>query len=305
MPNTRRTTAPSHRSSSQRARGTRPGKKPHASAPSATKRAQASKNPSPTASKASSASKPAPRAFPRRTRSTAPVTVTVDVALKKLYAEALDRLEKATAEGAKAWDVRYEAISDILEHEPPLYLAGGFSAEHQFFAKHVGEDRTTVYRNTRVAKYATPAEIETYSASRLSAAIVWLETKNGGPLKGRNPIDFAKLRIPVREAGQNPGEPPRIVSKPLAELSVEQLRGAIALLKGRQNASKKASPEARELTALLSRAKVKGVTFELRRGTVVLRVPLDAVAETGKALAAYRAPTSTGTTRAAPAKASA
>jgi hypothetical protein len=240
-----------------------------------------------------------------KARKLVPVTVAVDPVLKKLYAEALRRLERASAEGAQAWDVRYEVISDILEHQPPLYLAGGYSSDAQFFAKHVGEDRASVYRNIRVARYATPSDIELYTSSRLDRAITWLETKNGGPLAGRNPIDFSKLRIPVLvrdgdsssdrsvrspRSPRSPRSAREVVAKPLSELSVADLNDAIALLKGREAASKKSSPEARAVAQSLQNAKVKGVTFQLRRGVLVLRVPLEQVVQTGKALAAYRPP---------------
>lgn len=212
-------------------------------------------------------------------RKTAAVTVKVDASLKKLWIEASKRLSKATEEGASAWDVRYEAVADIIEHQPPLYLAGGFSTEAAFFEGAVGEARTAVYRNMRVAKYATAKEIETYGASRLDAAITFIETKNGGPLKGRTPIDFATLRFPAEKG-----------TKRLADLSVKQLRSAIATLKGRAKTSTQASPQASAIAALLDNAKVKNVSIDVRRDVVVLRVPLDSIAIVGTALSAYQSP---------------
>lgn len=147
------------------------------------------------------------------------VTVTIDASLKKLWHDATARLRKATAHGALSWDERYEAIADIVEHQPPLYLAGGFATEKAFFEESLGEDRSTIYRNMRVAKYATAKEVETYGGSRLDAAITFVETKNGGPLKGRTPIDFTTLRFPIKEGG-----------KKLADTTVEELREAIATL---------------------------------------------------------------------------
>jgi|APLak6261675434_1056106.scaffolds.fasta_scaffold01306_2 hypothetical protein len=205
------------------------------------------------------------------------VTITIDASLKKLWEEARKRLTQATSQGALAWDERYEAIADITEHQPPLYLAGGFATEGDFFKKAIGEDRSTVYRNMRVAKYATAREVETYGASRLDAAITFVETKNGGALKGRTPIDFASLRFPVKDG-----------TKKLADATVEELRDAVATLKGRQRAAEKASPEATAISALLKKNKVKGVTFDVRKDLVVLRVPLTTLATTGRALAAFK-----------------
>jgi hypothetical protein len=205
------------------------------------------------------------------------VTITIDASLKKLWEEASKRLTQATSQGALAWDERYEAIADITEHQPPLYLAGGFATEKAFFEKSVGEDRSTVYRNMRVAKYATAREVETYGASRLDAAITFVETKNGGALKGRTPIDFASLRFPVKSG-----------TKKLEQATVEDLRDAIAALKGTTRASVKASPEATAISALLEKSKVKGVTFDVRKDLVVLRVPLANLATAGRALAAFK-----------------
>ena len=114
--------------------------------------------------------------------------------------------------------------------------------EKAFFEKSIGEDRSTVYRNMRVAKYSTAKEVETYGASRLDAAITFVETKDGGPLKGRTPIDFATLRFPLKEG-----------TKRLADATVEELRSAIATLKGHHRASTKASPEATAISNLCSR----------------------------------------------------
>jgi hypothetical protein len=213
------------------------------------------------------------------TAKSTPVTVTIDASLKKLWADASARLHAATAQGAVAWDERYEVIADIVEHHPPLYLAGGFATQKAFFAKAVGEDLGTIYRNMRVAKYASSKELELYGASRLDAAITFVETKNGGPLKGRTPIDFTSLRFPVNGA-----------TKKLADATVEELRAAIGTLKGHAHTSKKASAAATAISGLLSKSKVKGVTFDVRKDVVVLRVPLASISAAGRALAAFKAP---------------
>ncbi|MBL8914640.1 MAG: hypothetical protein JNM17_28305 [Archangium sp.] len=221
--------------------------------------------------------KPTAKSKPKpKTKRSAEVTVKIDAALRALWNEASSRLTHATSAGAQAWDERYEAIADIVEHQPPLYLAGGFATDRAFFEKSVGEDHSTVYRNVRVAKYASAKEVELYGASRLDAAITFVETQNGGALKGRTPIDFAALRFTTTGG-----------KKSLADATVEDLREAIAHLKGNKAASEKASPEAVAIKKLLSAAKVKGVTFDVRKDLVVLRVPLKSLSSTAKALAKY------------------
>ncbi len=211
------------------------------------------------------------------------VVVKVDASLKRLYAEALDQFEHASAEGAKSWDRRYEAVAEIIEHSPPLYLAGGFASEGDFFAQVLRENRQSVYRHMRVAKYATPDDIERYTSSRIDAAITFVETKNGGPLKGRNPIDFAKLRFAFKREG-------KIVNKALADITMLELRDALALLKGREASSKKASPLARALNDVLKRSKVKGASVSVSASQVILRLPIAGVDAVVAALATFKSP---------------
>lgn len=218
---------------------------------------------------------PKPKTKP--VKRSAEIVVKVDASLRKLWNDASERLTRATSEGAQAWDDRYEAIGEILEHQPPLYLAGGFATDQAFLKEVVAEERTTIYRNVRVAKYASAKEVERYGSSRLDLAITFVETKNGGALKGRTPIDFAALRF------STPGG-----KKSLIEASVEDVRHAIAELKGKKTTSEKASPEATAIKKLLSAAKVKGVAFDVRRELVILRIPLAGLGAAAKALAKYR-----------------
>ncbi len=211
------------------------------------------------------------------------VVVRVDRKLKALYDEAMAKLHAAQSEGAHAWDDRYEALGAIIEHEPPLYLAAGFSTDLDFITS-VGEDKTSLYRNVRVAKYASPVEIERYGASRLDLAIALVEAQNGGPLKARTPIAFEKLRFTVKVAG-------KLATKSFGDLKVEDLRAALALAKGREARSKQASPVSLALTQAFKKAKVKDVTFTASAKRLVVRLPLDQVARVGAVLASLRLPT--------------
>jgi hypothetical protein len=127
------------------------------------------------------------------------ISINVDKKLKALWDDEQKKLAQASGEAAHGWDDRYEAIAAILEHEPPLYLAGGYSTDLEFIKQVVHEDKTSLYRNLRVAKYASPDEIERYTVSRLDLAIAIVETKNGGPLQERTPIAFDKLRCSFKD----------------------------------------------------------------------------------------------------------
>jgi hypothetical protein len=71
-----------------------------------------------------------------------------------------------------------------------------------FIAAHFEEPERTAYRNVRVAKYASPAEEARYGVAKLDLVINYVEAKLGAPAKGRVPIDFAKVKIPVQRAGE-------------------------------------------------------------------------------------------------------
>lgn len=207
----------------------------------------------------------------------------IDKHLQALWKGEFAKLEKATSEGARDWDDRYEAIAAILDHQPPLYLAGGHSTDGAFIAAVVKEDKSSLYRNLRVARYASPADIEQYTPSRLDLAISLVEARNGGPLKARTPIAFDKLRFAVKE-----GEATTTLA--FGDMTVEQLRLALALARGREATSKKASPAASAVDAALKKSGVKGVTFSVSKKTLALRIPLDAVAKVARALAGFTVP---------------
>ena len=85
---------------------------------------------------------------------------------------------------------------EAVEHEPPLYMFGGYKSVAAFFEQRLHTDKRTAERNIRVAKYASPADEERYGATNLDAGIRWLEAKHG-PLGGRMPVAWDKLRILV------------------------------------------------------------------------------------------------------------
>jgi hypothetical protein len=207
---------------------------------------------------------PMPRAAKRTLKKKTDVKVTIDRNLKRLYDEAIANFEAAAAQGAKAWDVRYEAIGEILNHNPPLYQV--------------------VYRNIRVARFANADDIERFTPTRLSLAIAWLEAKAGAPLKGNTPIAFERVRFPFKVDGKT-------VSKSLEEITVAELNLALALLKGRERTSKKASPTARALLELIKKSGVKA-TATVSAKSVTLQVPLDGLSKLSGLLAKFVPPAS-------------
>lgn len=186
------------------------------------------------------------------------------------------RLVKASKEGAQDWDTRYETITTIPD-EPPLYLAGGYSSDGDFIEQVVHEDRATVYRNMRVAKWARSADIELYGASKLDLAITLLEAEQGSPLTRGAPLDFARLRVTFKDGAKS-------VVRAFGECSAISLRAAIALARGKDATSPKATPEARAVGAAINKSGVKGVTFSVSKGHLSACVALPDVVKVAQAL---------------------
>jgi len=124
------------------------------------------------------------------------VKVAVDPALKRAWDAIAKRLDAGEHEGAKAYDEVWEAAGEAVEHDPPLYVFGGYKTAAEFFEKRLHTDKRTAERNIRVAKYASPAEEERYGSTNLDAGIRYLEAKHG-PLGGRMPVAWDKLKIVV------------------------------------------------------------------------------------------------------------
>ncbi len=211
---------------------------------------------------------------PRRER-----LVKVDAALKRKYDQLVAELRAAKREGASAFDALWETVAAIVEHEPPLYVFGGYKSDADFFERELGEKRRTAYRYIRVAKYASPNEEETYTVSKLDAALGYVEAKLGHPLAHPPlPIAFARLRVPVEHEGT-------LIRTPLADARTEDVEAATRAL---TRASKKPrNPEEHALRSLIAKDRaLKDVRLHVRHGAVsVTGVPLAALGKLAALLA--------------------
>ncbi|HVY45487.1 MAG TPA: hypothetical protein VHB21_06385 [Minicystis sp.] len=212
------------------------------------------------------------------------VEIKVDRALVNAWKKVLAVLEASNLEGLRAWDRKYEAVGEILAHDPPLYLAGGAATAGDFFAKYLrGEDERTILRNVRVAQYASPDEEARYGTSKIDAAIDYLEAKHGKPVNGRIPVDFAKLRVATTRG-----------SVDFASASVVEVRAAARLAARGANGKKpaKRNPIVLALTKRLPK-RAKDVTVHYANGRISLGgIPVAAFAEVLRALAAIELPAS-------------
>jgi hypothetical protein len=211
------------------------------------------------------------RAQPKRTRSRpkpsptsllAPrpkLEVPIDRALKKRWTEALTKLTRARDQGAGAFDELWETAAEIIEHDPPLYLAGGFATATAFITKELAETERTARRYMRVALFASPKEEARYGISKLDAALAWLEAKAGKP-RGRIPVDFTRLRIPL-DAGE---------TIPFEEASVQQIAAATRrqLARSRKPRGKR-PPIVRALVTALGK-RLGAISVSLTRGKLAI-----------------------------------
>ncbi len=209
------------------------------------------------------------------------VAVKVDAKLKARWDMLSKLVASAKGRGASAFDELYEAVGDIIDHDPPLYVVGGYANVREFSLAVLKEKERTVTRNVRVARFASPRQETDYGVSKIDAALGYLEAKAGKPL-GRVPVDFASLKIRVTK-----GKETRSVK--FEDATVEQLRAATTALRTRAGTSTaKASPLLRGLRAKLGEGEAFAGT-EVREANGALtfvRVPVGALGAFAKMLAA-------------------
>ena len=218
-----------------------------------------------------------PRAQPDR-------LVKVDASLKKKYDELISHVEAAKREGASAFDTLWETVGAIVEHEPPLYVIGGFKNDTEFFREVLGEKRRNAYRFIRVAKFASPHEEDRYTVTRLDAALGYIQAKLGAPLLPPPlPVAFDRLRIPVEQDGKS-------VSVPLEDARVEDVLAATRALS--RTAHKPKNPAEHALRSAIAKdAALKDVRLHVRGGAVSFTaVPLSALAKFVSLLAKVKVP---------------
>ena len=211
------------------------------------------------------------------------VVIKINAALKKLYAQAIGQLDETDSAGAEAWHRRYEVIRTIIEHSPPLYLAGGFATAGDFFTGKIKETRQTVYRGIRVAKLATAHEVATFTAARLSFAIAYVEARDKKPLKNRGDVDFSALQIHFKRDGKS-------YSKSLNDIAYADHAYAVGQATGHHSMPTKQTPVAKAVTAAVKASGVKDVKATVSKKTLTLRIPLAGISAVGRQLAGFKLP---------------
>lgn len=208
----------------------------------------------------------------------------VDQTLKREYERAMKALEAASEAETEQWDAKWEAVGVILDHDPPLYLAGGFRDLKGFARKHLqGAAPETIRTSVRVAKHFDPAAEKLHGTARLALLLDYLEAGDGKlPAVA---IDPARTRVRVRRG--RAFEPVRF-----PQLTFDELRAAVRHAKGGSKGARAADPA--PLAAVrqqLSEGGFAGVTL---RGTAarydVLGIGYDDSAALHRALAKAKLP---------------
>ncbi len=187
-------------------------------------------------------------------------TAPVNKVLKTKWEKAIATYRGARDAESSGWDDRYEALGDIIEAEPPLYLAGGYSTIKAFLAAEApGETERSVRRAVRVARHFDPADEAKHGVAKLEALLDYLAA-HGGESKVPAKLDLSKqrVRLPQGKSYQ---------MRPFAELTLAELRRA-ARSKAGAGADDRAnaSPEVKRWKAVLVKAKLAQVAVSMRGG---------------------------------------
>ncbi len=162
------------------------------------------------------------------------VEVVLDAKSKRAWETLSNAMHAAKREESGGFDAYWEAVQAIIDHTPPLYLAGGFSTVRAFLAKVVGEKERTAFRMMRVARFASPDDETRYGTSKLDAALSYLAAK-GLQLDGpKIPVDFARLKFPATRDG-------KVLHLGLEEATVAEITAATRALSRKGRAPKKPS----------------------------------------------------------------
>ncbi|MDP3274511.1 MAG: hypothetical protein Q8Q09_04900 [Deltaproteobacteria bacterium] len=190
------------------------------------------------------------------------------------------KLRALVKSGAKTFDQRYELAAEMMDHEPPLYLAAGITSFAAFCAQVLEEDERVARRNVRVARHATEADVQRLGVHKIDAALSYLDAKGTKSVtKGLRRTDFDALRIALEMDGKK-----RLL--PLAEVSIKQITDA-ANLKNRGATRRLASdPLLVQLDKAISKRPLVGVRVRKSQGKIsFVGLTRESLAEFAKAIA--------------------
>lgn len=220
---------------------------------------------------------------PSKSKSSADTLAPVDPALKRAWDKLASSIDAFAEKGAAAFDELWEAVAHAVDHEPPLYLFGGYKTAAEFFEQRLHTDTRTAQRNIRVARYATPQEEAEFGTSNIDALIGYLEAKHG-KLDGALPISIARVKIPVTS-----GKEHELV--PFAQVTAPQINAATRALLSKKSPAPK-NPTRHALEGVLGKhGALSHVVVHEREGFATFtNVPLASLGVFAKALGSVKLP---------------
>lgn len=209
------------------------------------------------------------------------VVVKVDADLKRRWDALLQVIDDASQKEKLDFDRRWEAAGEIVDHDPPLYVVGGYENAAEFYREYMKEEPRTARRYVRVAKFASPREEERYGLQRLDAALGFIEAKIGKSLEHPPlPVAFDKLRVPVGDG-----------TKLVADATVAEITAATRKLTSASRKKPASAARSAVEKALAAIASLANVRVHERNGIVSFEgVPLAALAKFGRAVAGVKLP---------------
>jgi len=213
------------------------------------------------------------------------VKLEVDQRLKARWLKELRRFQENRAREHLGWDETYEALGEILDSNPPLYLAGGFKTARAFLAAHLpGTKEQTARDYVRVARSFDPADEQQHGVSKLVLLLDYLEALGGAPLvPAKLDPDRAQIKL-------GPGQNAAVVRFP--EIDYQTLRAVVRAAKGRGGKPRRTDPPlVKALRAALTHARLGQVGIRLRAAKVDLTgIPEAELATAGRVLLATKLP---------------
>jgi hypothetical protein len=225
----------------------------------------------------------AKKGIKRGKRAAKEALVTVDKKLKARWQAQLERFEENRGRELAGWDEMYEALGEILDSEPPLYLAGGFKTARAFLAARLpGVNEQTARDYVRVARNFDPPDEQKHGVSKLVLLLDYVEAVGGAPLV---PVKLDPDRVQIKEG---PGGP----TVRFSEISYQALRVAVRAAKGRSRKPRPADPPlVRAVRAALKRERLGQLGVRQRRDKLDLTgIPKVKLAAAGRALIATKLP---------------
>jgi hypothetical protein len=204
----------------------------------------------------------------------------VDKALAAHWKDAFQRFEDAKRDEAVRWDEQYEALGEILDAEPPLYLAGGYANDKAFLAAALpGVDVRSARRSCRVALYFDAEDEAAHGVMRLEALLDYLEATHDAPLVP------AKINTKKQTVRVPSGKSTRSV--PFADATLAILRTSIRQAK--KTPATRSSPAVTAVKAALAKHGFSAVGVSIRQNLLTVSgIPVGPLASCARALVAAK-----------------